>query len=639
MKIFTFFLFIFPFALLAQNNVGINTDIPIFTMDIRGTNNVTSGAGWQLATPGMTHFMRMYGGQGNNPNPFLAFNDQDTFNIATTNIDWSSFLKRLTILPDGKIGINNESPLSKLDIQAVGNGMELLRFTTDRPWVFKQTQSGINTTLTLQSTVNDKAFNILSENGLNRAASYLTNNTYSKVLLVPEAGEVGIGVTEADAKLHIKSNSSFNDPQLRLTESSVNDYTRIKMENELEPGIFWDIAGRADSIASESRINFYYFNQGFSGDKMTLTGEGNVGIGTTTPGNRLRVNGSTTSSQHVLSAGTNYSGNVHIRAVEGFSTPAIGYGVGGYFLAGFRGVQAYGSGGTASGTVIGVEAEATGSAGTRIGILGRATGGATNWAGYFDQGNVYTENNLYVTGSVGIGTSSPGNKLRVNGSTTSSQHVFSAGTNYIGNVQIRAVEGFSTPASGYGIGGYFWAGSKGVEATGSGGSYSGTVIGVQGSATGTNGTRTGIYGTATGGSTNWAGYFDQGNVYVANQLRIGADALGGVPGYTLMVDGKVIAEEMRVQLSFEWPDYVFEEHYHLPSLSEVESFIQEAKHLPNIPTAKDVKENGLLLGEMQKRMMEKIEELTLYVIDLDKQNQSLVKKVTELENKIKTNGE
>ena len=105
-------------------------------------------------------------------------------------------------------------------------------------------------------------------------------------------------------------------------------------------------------------------------------------------------------------------------------------------------------------------------------------------------------------------------------------------------------------------------------------------------------------------------------------------------GYLLSVDGKVIVEEARVQLSGSWPDYVFSNNYKLPSISELAKYVQKNKHLPNMPSAAEVeKEKGFDLGDMQKRMLEKVEELTLYVIQLKKENDELQKRVVALEKK------
>ncbi len=101
-------------------------------------------------------------------------------------------------------------------------------------------------------------------------------------------------------------------------------------------------------------------------------------------------------------------------------------------------------------------------------------------------------------------------------------------------------------------------------------------------------------------------------------------------GYKLAVDGKIATEEVLVQLSGNWPDYVFDETYELLSLDKVESFIAEYKHLPGIPSATVIEEKGIEIGEMQKMQMEKIEELTLYIIELQKEIKSLTSKVDSL---------
>ena len=95
----------------------------------------------------------------------------------------------------------------------------------------------------------------------------------------------------------------------------------------------------------------------------------------------------------------------------------------------------------------------------------------------------------------------------------------------------------------------------------------------------------------------------------------------------MSIDGKLVCEEVKVQLSADWADYVFEENYNLMSIDEVAKFIATNKHLPNIPSADELEKNGLDLSAMNILMMQKIEELTLYVIELDKQNKLLQQEV------------
>lgn len=96
--------------------------------------------------------------------------------------------------------------------------------------------------------------------------------------------------------------------------------------------------------------------------------------------------------------------------------------------------------------------------------------------------------------------------------------------------------------------------------------------------------------------------------------------------------GLLNVREVKVDLE-SWPDYVFEKNYILRPLSEVKKFIDENKHLPNVPSAKEIEENGLNLGEGNKLLIEKVEELTLYLIQLEenlKHQEELLKTQTEL---------
>ncbi len=113
---------------------------------------------------------------------------------------------------------------------------------------------------------------------------------------------------------------------------------------------------------------------------------------------------------------------------------------------------------------------------------------------------------------------------------------------------------------------------------------------------------------------------DGGNVRIGNAT---------VPtGYKFAVAGKVICEEVKVKLaSSGWPDYVFDQKYRLMPLNELKKFIDTNKHLPGIPAAAVVEKEGFEMGEMQRKLLEKVEELTLHILELDQ-------KIRELENKL-----
>ena len=102
------------------------------------------------------------------------------------------------------------------------------------------------------------------------------------------------------------------------------------------------------------------------------------------------------------------------------------------------------------------------------------------------------------------------------------------------------------------------------------------------------------------------------------------------PTEKLSVNGKIRAQEIKVETA-NWPDYVFAWDYKLPSLKETEKHIKEEGHLPGIPSAEEVKANGVELGEMNKKLLQKIEELTLHLIEQNKQLQLQNRRINELE--------
>lgn len=120
-------------------------------------------------------------------------------------------------------------------------------------------------------------------------------------------------------------------------------------------------------------------------------------------------------------------------------------------------------------------------------------------------------------------------------------------------------------------------------------------------------------------------------IRISNDGSVGIGVLNIPAAYKLAVDGKVIAEEVRVKNSTSWPDYVFNPGYSLRPIEELEQHIRENGHLPGIPGAQEVAENGFDLGDMDRWLLEKVEELTLYLIALKKENAALLQRVTDLE--------
>ena len=100
----------------------------------------------------------------------------------------------------------------------------------------------------------------------------------------------------------------------------------------------------------------------------------------------------------------------------------------------------------------------------------------------------------------------------------------------------------------------------------------------------------------------------------------------------LEINGTIKAKEVLIT-NTNWADFVFATDYKLPDLNEVKRHITEKKHLPGIPSEAEVKENGVNLGEMQTKLLQKIEELTLYTIRQQEMIDKLNEKIEQLENK------
>lgn len=132
-------------------------------------------------------------------------------------------------------------------------------------------------------------------------------------------------------------------------------------------------------------------------------------------------------------------------------------------------------------------------------------------------------------------------------------------------------------------------------------------------------------------STNYTQRFivkTDGNVGIGTRLTTNPN------NYKLAVNGTIGAKEVQIEnTSTTWADYVFEPTYKLMSLQELQLYISTHKHLPEIPSADEVKINGHKLGEMDVLLLKKVEELTLYIIELKNENTALMKRIEMLESK------
>lgn len=277
------------------------------------------------------------------------------------------------------------------------------------------------------------------------------------------------------------------------------------------------------------------------------------------------------------------------------------------------------------------------------------TDGSGGTAGLWDANgnNIYSNN----TANVGIGTENPTAKLSIKTPINSTGWTHIGGsdsiivTEGIGGVSASigtvSNHAFRIHTNGMGKLSVYPGGEVvvGSNATGSFGKFTVETLnnsyGISHLGEGGN-----ILATRMGGTSAGIGTFSNTNMRI---FANGASAIfvssgtGNVgigidfPSYKLEVNGSIRAKEVIVE-STSWPDYVFDNHYKLPLLSDVENFIQQNNHLPNIPSAKEIETQGLHIGDTQKKMMEKIEELTLYMIEKSKEIDLLKKQVAKLEN-------
>ncbi len=258
--------------------------------------------------------------------------------------------------------------------------------------------------------------------------------------------------------------------------------------------------------------------------------------------------------------------------------------------------------------------------------------------------------NLTTTDNVGIGTTTPATPLELNSSVqdkglqigaigkTTKVRLFVAGGDY-GYLNL----GGTTILRGNGLNSHF-DGRVGIGLTNpsspleifSSDADKGLIIGTNGKNTKISMfVASGDYGYLNlGGTTIFRG--NGLNSHLDGKLGIGTTSFGS---HKLAVEGSIGAREIKVEATG-WSDFVFEKDYELRTLEQVEEHINENGHLPEIPSEAEVTENGVNLGEMNAKLLQKIEELTLYLIEqnkqLDKANQNIAElqeKVNRLENK------
>jgi hypothetical protein len=394
-------------------------------------------------------------------------------------------------------------------------------------------------------------------------ASYAQSNIFES------GSDVGIGISNPSGKLEILGQS--NGDQLVISRNVLRggEGPGITFKNIINSGTIEKIGGIESQLKSGSTgavagsLNLFTINNSNKVNAISITPSGNVGVGTTTPSGGLEVLGQSNGDQLIISR------NV-LGASEG---PGIT----------FKNI-------INSGTIEkigGIESQ----------LKSGSTGAVAGSLNLFTINNSNKVNAICITpnGNVGVGTPTPSGGLEVLNQSNGDQLVISR--NVLGANQGPGITFKNMTNSGIiekigGIESQLKSGSAGAVA----------------------------------GSLN---LFTINNSTKVDAISVAPDGNVGIgtadtKGYKLAINGKIRSSEIKVETD-NWPDYVFELKYHLISLPELKNYIDQNKHLPELPTAEEVTKNGINLGQIVKLQTKKIEELTLYLIEKDKQFDNLRK--------------
>jgi hypothetical protein len=621
-------------------NIGINTAGPIDKFDIAGSTggypgHVVFGDG-NVYAPYMKFFK--WAGGGNTYLQTTIANSLDVnggFSFQTGSggnvIGSDAQTTRMVITQPGNVGIGTIAPGLKLHTDGA-TGFPASSGTAQTGIMRLGVTGGYGSVLDFGSNGVLGQGWIQSTDRSNLALNY-------DLLLNPNGGNVGVGTTTPGAKMDIHGAGA----NILL---GVDSYIRSSPNLNDNGAAFPLQIGPTKDIQTPRYLQFGQWADANTFEpKMVINGNsGNVGIGTNNPGTglqvqktsqlqpaimiggafpngpRLQVYGLDADPQAYMGLGTDMGGGPYEHSVYFPTGPAWGPGkltFGDYngsqyntrmtlLQNGNLGIGAPGpnvklqvnSNNSGTGYNDWITANFGAASGDRlvVGLLdGTATIGAHN--------NTLTAwSDIAINpfgGRVGIGTKTPNANLEVNTNTI----IGTGGDKF--NTALTLIKNGDTYGIDYPALVIKHSGS-GVNSYGNPGSDNGII-----QITGFN---TGVSNKAINSNNNF---------YVFTNGTVAVNASRVPTGYTFAVGGKAIAEQMTVMLQADWPDYVFEKGHTLMPLTELADYVNKNHHLPEIPSAAEIKKDGLNLGEMNGLLVKKVEELTLYLIEKEKEIREL----------------
>jgi hypothetical protein len=420
----------------------------------------------------------------------------------------------------GNIGIGTNNPTQKLAINATDPAIDFMNAGSSKGY--------------------------LQANGNNMRLATYANNTTGNIVFntkavdrmwIDETGKIGIGTASPTGLLTVNG----TNPWIEMQNNGVDKGFLQATGNDLKLGT--NSTNTTGNLVFQTKLI----------DRMMIDENGQIGIGTSTPGSALTLNG----SNPILQIRNADIDKGFIQLVN--DDIKIGTNIG-----------------NANGNFI---VRTNGS--DRFSVTG--------------------------TGNVGIGTSTPIYKLDVNGT-----------SRFTGNQTITGNQNVT---------GLITGGDMEINSSTPSIELNSSLNGTYGKFEIDNSNNVVLGKGFYGGALVLDGAIGQSakRLYInkANHFNFGTGL--SPANHTVSVEGGLIATFFTEASINNWPDYVFEDGYRLKPLTDVKAFIAANKHLPNIPPASEIEKHGLQLGDMSKRLMEKVEELTLYIINLQEQIDALKK--------------